>query len=145
MENAVPDIRREFDFLKQVGYRESGSEYVPESFGNAFVEYRSDTLRLRVIRDRGQFELALGSADHSKLFDADIVFRLIGADEQSRPVVSDTNATPETLAKALRRNLALLEAAFRREQYASTVRELDRLLDVRLKERYGDSASEPRA
>jgi hypothetical protein len=101
-----------------------------ESFGNAYLDLESDTMRLRMIHDRSQLFLDFAPLDGNDWFSLDVVRRLLTGERQESSELSPDYAA------FLEREIGEIERRFRDER-DETVRALKELERVRAKELFG--------
>lgn len=108
---------------------------VGTTYGDALVEFSSDTLRWRLIRDRSQILLDCqpvgGGYKRSEWFSTDLLIRLITGRRVESAVLT------EEMASWFEENLSEVEDRFSADRLDGTVRELKRLKRLRAKELFG--------
>lgn len=106
-----------------------------ESFGNAVIEFASDTLRWRLVRDRSQIFLdcrpVKGKYKEWEWYSADILIRLLTGNRVESAVLT------QEMAVWFGKNLSEIEARFSENRLAETLRELKKLEHLRSKELFG--------
>lgn len=121
-------------FFVKAGYRLIDSE-AGASYGDAWIEFASDKLAWRIVRDRSQIFLECGPSESAhkrrEWYSTDVLVRLITG--RSVP----TSELSEEAARWIEGNLADIEARFAHERLEDTQRELKRLERLRAKELFG--------
>jgi hypothetical protein len=121
-------------FFADNRYRLVHSQVGP-SFDDALVEFASDTLRWRLVRDRSQILLNCRSAGGKhkdwEWYSSDVLIRLL----TGRRV--DSAVLTEDMANWFKSNLTEIEQRFSAEALEETKRELKKLEHLRAKELFG--------
>lgn len=121
-------------FFVENRYRLVYSE-VGTTYGDALVEFASDRLRWRLIRDRSQILLncrpARGKYKDWEWFSTDLLIRLITGRRVESAVLT------EEMARWFYANLSDIEERFAADRLEQTVRDLKQLTRVRAKELFG--------
>jgi hypothetical protein len=121
-------------FFADNRYRLVDSDVGP-TYGDALVEFASDTLRWRLIRDRSQVLLDCQPTNavskRSEWFSADLLIRLIGGDRV------DSGVLTEEMASWFAENLSEIEERFSAARLEETATELKMLKRLRARELFG--------
>jgi len=108
---------------------------VGDSFDNALIEFESDRLRWRLVRDRSQILLncrpSEGKFKDWEWYSADILIRLITGDQIQSAVLT------QDMASWFECNLSDIERRFSEDMIEDTQRELKKLERLRAKELFG--------
>jgi hypothetical protein len=112
----------------------------PASFGNALVDLHGGSLRVRVLRERGQILAAFGSVkDPTALFDSAFVMALLGLTETGGFDDSDSTRALTGIASFIRVHFYELNALFGPAQYAETKQKLRALRDEQMEKLWGNT------
>lgn len=115
-------------------YRLVNSE-VGATYGDAFIEFASDKLRWRLVRDRSQISLSCrpvhGNLKDWDWFSTDILIRLITGHRVESALLT------EEVAKWLHIHLSEIEERFEANRLEQTIRDLKHLERIRAKELFG--------
>lgn len=121
-------------FFASDRYRLAHSQVGP-SFDDALIEFASNTLRWRLVRDRSQILLncrpAEGKYKDWEWYSADVLIRLITGQRVDSAVLTQDMAT------WFEKNLSEIERRFSDERREETKRELKKLEKLRAKELFG--------
>ena len=137
--SVLENLRAPFAYLAGAGFSEGAADYSPQTFGNAFVEYESPCLLIRVVRDRGQLRLDFASpSDVETWFDLDLVLRVLNADEASRSVANTPDAGIQELSTTLEEWIRPIQQLFA-GTYADIRKRLFEVANHRFQQGYGVS------
>jgi len=121
-------------FFAENRYRLVHSE-VGSSFGDALIDFASNTIGWRLVRDRSQIFLdcrpAQGKHKDWEWYSADVVIRLISGQRVQSAVLT------QDMANWFESNLSEIEWRFSDERLEETIRELKKLERLRAKELFG--------
>jgi hypothetical protein len=128
------EVRAAFAFLeRENGFRVLDEAYFPKEFGNLYVEYGLDDLRILVLTDRGEFWFYAGSSrSGGKLkFDAQVILKFLGADKEARALIAQQWHDLPLLRDSLHRHLSEICQMFGPDRYKETGRRLSELQERR--------------
>ncbi len=117
-------VRAHFDFLLGRGFQISAQRYDDAAFGNIILDYASPALWIGLVRDRGQFDLAVARTATDERFAWTVLLHVFGAGAEAAALVADT-ATAAQCAASLARHLAAASAALAPQRYAQTAAEYE--------------------
>ncbi len=141
-QNVVDDFRTQaraaFAFLEQArGFRLAGDE-VGESSGDALVDFESPTLRVRVLRDRGQVFLDVAPAgDPPTWFDLPLLLGFLGEQEAADTLLAGGQRDVHEVAGLLRAYYDGIERTLGASRSPDVVRRLTQLRLARADQRFG--------
>jgi len=133
------EIADQFSFLeKERGFRCVHRSYDQKFFGNAIVEYVSATLRVRVVKDRGQFECDFARPKGvPEWFDADVVLRALGEDGTIDTLTAQSWSSLHDLARTIRDRLDRISELFAERNYRQTRARFQEVLRQRVAKNFG--------
>ncbi len=122
------------------GHFERGGKLVAsdtsEYFGDAFAEILVEKLRIRLVRERGQFFVDLANAKAEEWFDLNLLLRLVGSSEDQQLIASGRASLPQ-LARIVEKHLDTFRRVLDEPVYAATSEQLHELKRVRTREMFG--------
>ena len=120
---ADQEIANQFSFLEtERGFRCIHRSHDPAHFGNAIVEYVSANLRIRIVKDRGQFWCEFArSRGVTEWFDEDVVLRALGDDATSDALIAQQGSSLHEVARTTRESLERVSELFSDGNYSRSV------------------------
>ena len=94
--------------------------YDPNFFGNSIIELGGDTMRIRVIKDRGQIFVDIASpVDPDNWYFLERILEAVGSKTET-PMNPDSPETLELSAKLIERHLDAIQAGLSAQNYHKT-------------------------
>jgi hypothetical protein len=138
------EIANQFSFLEaERGFRCVRRTYDAAHFGNAIVEYMSSSLRVRVIKDRGQFLCDFAASKGSlEWFDQEVVFRELGEGAAIDTLAAQGWSPVADVANSVRTSLDRIVELFSEGNYRQSAARFAELRGERVRRLFGDKVAE---
>ena len=132
-------IADQFSFLEmERGFRCVHRSYDEKYFGNAIVEYVSASLRVRVVKDRGQFLCDFARPDGvPEWFDAAVVLRALGEDAATEALSAQRWSSLPDLARTICDRLDRVSELFAAAKYRQSAARFHEILRQRVATEFG--------
>lgn len=128
--------REAVDLLKGHGFKVLREIVDPVNFGDAYVDLKRKNVQIRIVRDRGEHFVQVGStAEPEKWVSASLVLQLLNVREIAPYQLDASSAT--NLVRMIVGVVDQLESAFSKSEWPSTSTKLKELQLRRRKERLG--------
>ena len=134
----LTQARAAFSFLEQTrGFRVVSHEARP-SFGDALADFESPTLRVRVLRDRGQIFIDVAPAqDPPSWFDLPLLLTFLGEPDAAASLLAGGQSDMREVAALLRAHYDDIERTLGQSRSPDVVRRLGQLRLARAAARFG--------
>jgi hypothetical protein len=127
-----------FSFLEQTRRFRLVSHEASPSFGDALADFESPTLRVRVLRDRGQIFVDVAPAqDPASWFDLPLLLTFVGEAEAAEALLAGGQEDVCRVAALLQANYDSIERALGQLRSPDVVRRLSQLRLARANARFG--------
>lgn len=134
----LTEVRTAFSFLESARGFRLADETRSDSFGDAIVDFESATLRVRVLRDRGQVFVDISPADGTPAwFDLPLLLSHLGERDAAKVLIAGGQRDAQEAADLLRAHYSEVEAMLGSSRSGDVVRRLTELRLARADRRFG--------
>ena len=134
----LTEARAAFSFLETARGFRLADDTRRDSFGDAIVDFESATLRVRVLRDRGQVFVDVSPADGPPAwFDLPLLVKYLGDPDAASHLVASGQRDTQEAGDLLRAHYSEIEGLLGSSRSADVVRRLTSLRLARADRRFG--------
>lgn len=116
----LEQLRARFRFLEQHGFRVVAQSFDPSAFGNVILDYASDAAWIGLVRDRGQYDVAVARDATDERLSWTTLLESFGEAREAAALV-DALSSEEAWAASVARHLPRAQSALAPANYAETL------------------------